>query len=331
MKQFSALLILLSIFSRVSGQDSIPEEPKPGIVSARIYTHFNVGFNPDKWSTAFEVKRAYFGYKRDLDQHFSAEVKLDIGSIDDESEFSLIRRYTYFKNAYVSYKTGRITSWFGLMDMLQFGVQEKFWGYRYIYRSYMDEYRFGPSSDLGAGIQYSLSKRFKADLVLNNGEGYKNLQFDNYYNIGAGMTLIPAPGLTIRTYYTINTNEVHEMVFSGFVGYEFKNLRIGGEYNHELNYKSNQGHNRFGYSLYSTYTVFEKWELFARYDQLYSNILPEDSLPWNLTNDGSAIISGFQYTPIKYIHLSLNYQDWVEYAQNGESKPFLYLNIEIVF
>ena len=47
--------------------------------------------------------------------------------------------------------------------------------------------------------------------------------------------------------------------------------------------------------------------------------------------DGSAIIAGIQFTPIQYLHVSLNYQDWVEYAQNGGTEPFLYLNFEILF
>jgi len=331
MKYFSSLLLFLSFIYLLKGQDTISPEPPPGIVSAKIYTHFNYSLDSDNQGTTFEVKRAYFGYKRELDSHFSAEVKLDIGSVDDESEFSLIRRYTYFKNAYLSYKTGNIRTWFGLMDMLQFKVQEKFWGYRYMYRSYLDEYRFGSSADLGAGIQYSPSKYFTADLVLSNGEGYKSLQFDNIYRIGAGITLNPSPGLTLRTYYTLHTGKVHQMIFSGFIGYRFKRLRIAGEYNLQLNYKFNERYNRYGYSLYSTYKFSDKWELFARYDQLYSNVLPEEELPWNLSSDGSAIISGIQYTPMKYVHLSLNYQDWVEYAQNGGSEPYLYLNIEIVF
>ena len=331
MKYFSTLLLLLSFPYLGKGQDTIPPKPSPGTVSARIYTHFNYSLNSDNRGTAFEIKRAYFGYKRELDNHFSAEVKLDIGSIDDESEFSLIRRYTYFKNAYLSYKSGNVKTWFGLIDMLQFKVQEKFWGYRYLYRSYMDEYRFGSSADLGAGIQYSPSELFTADLVLSNGEGYKSMQFDNIYRLGAGISLNPTPGLTLRAYYTIHTGEVHEMIFSGFMGYRYNKLRIGAEFNHQLNYKFNQDHDRYGYSIYSTFEFSDKWELFARYDQLYSNVLPEEDLPWNLTNDGSAVIGGLQFTPIEYIHLSLNYQDWVEYAQNGGSDPYLYLNIEIVF
>lgn len=330
MKHTVTFLLMLFTANGISAQNS--EEPPPGEVSARIFTHFNWSLDRDNPSSAFEVKRAYFGYARALNEHFSAEVKLDIGSPDDVSEFSLIRRYTYFKNAYLSYQTGSVKTWFGLFDMLQFKVQEKFWEYRYIYRSFMDEYSFGPSADLGAGIQYTPSELLSVDLILSNGEGYKNLQFDNVYKVGAGLTLYPFTGLTMRTYYAIHTRrEAPQMTLSGFLGYRLKKWRIGGEYNIQLNYRFNEDHNRYGYSIYSTYEISEKWELFARYDHLFSNVLPEEEIPWNLSRDGSALLGGIQYTPIRYLHASLNYQDWVEYAQNGGSDPFIYLNIEINF
>jgi len=325
------LLFLISFLSLSLWAQSEEAEPPPGTVAAKIYTHFNYSLDSDNPSTAFEVKRAYFGYSRKLDDYFSAEVKLDIGSIDDDSEFALIRRYTYFKNAYLSYSRGNVKTWFGLMDMLQFKVQEKFWGYRYLYKSYMDEYSFGSSADLGAGIQYTPSKLITADLVFSNGEGYKALQFDKIYRVGAGLTLIPVKGLSLRGYYTIHTSESHQMIFSGFVGYRLEKFRIGAEYNHQMNYDFNDGYDRYGYSVYSTYTFSDKWEIFARYDQLYSNVLPEEEVPWNLSKDGSAIIGGVQFSPIPYVNLALNYQDWVEFAENGASEPFLFLNIEFVF
>ena len=330
MKQIITAILLFtgSLFLRAQDTD----EPPPGKISAKIYTQFNWSLDREDPSSAFEIKRAYFGYARSLNDHFSAEVKLDIGSPDDVSEFSLIRRYTYFKNAYVSYQMGNIKTWFGLFDMLQFKVQEKFWGYRYIYKSYMDEYSFGPSADLGTGIQYTPSPLFSADLTFSNGEGYKNLQFDDVYKVGTGLTMNPLQNLTLRAYYAIHTSrEAPQMTISGFVGYRMKRWRVGGEYNLQRNYQFHKDHNRYGYSLYSTFMLSERWEILARYDHLFSNILPEQEIPWNLARDGSAIIAGIQYTPIQYLHVSLDYQDWVEYARNGDTEPFIYLNFEIVF
>lgn len=136
-----APLLLLALIIDTYSQESVHQISR-GTVSGRIYSNFNYGINAPTRSTAFELTRAYFGYEMQISQHFSAEVKLDVGSPDDLSEFSRLRRYAYFKNAGVTYQHGALTAWGGLFDMQQFKVQEKFWGYRYLYRSNMDECRW---------------------------------------------------------------------------------------------------------------------------------------------------------------------------------------------
>ena len=169
------------------------------------------------------------------------------------------------------------------------------------------------------------------DLTVSNGEGYTAPQRDDTYKTGAGITLQPIKNLSFRGYYAIFMHEIPEMVISGFAGYQAENLRIGAEFIYQKNYSFYSRHNRYGYSLYSTYVINESWEFFARYDQLYSNILTGDLIPWNLPEDGSALISGIQYTPAKNIHITLDYQDWVEYAENGGSDTFIYVHLEVVF
>ncbi|MEA3462163.1 MAG: porin, partial [Bacteroidota bacterium] len=61
MKRTLLLLACLISFGIIQAQDTIPEPP-PGTISAKIYSHFNYSLDPDNPSTAFEVKRAYFGY-----------------------------------------------------------------------------------------------------------------------------------------------------------------------------------------------------------------------------------------------------------------------------
>ena len=157
----------------------------------KVFSNFHIGLTEDDRSTAFAVDRVYLGYKHDIDDQFTAEVKLDIGSPDDLSQYSLIKRYAYFKNAAFTFHRNKIKAWFGLFDMQQFKVQEDFWGYRYIYKSFQDDYKFGPSADIGAGAAYSFNDYIEADLVVSNGEGYKNLQTDNSYKTGVGVTLHP--------------------------------------------------------------------------------------------------------------------------------------------
>jgi hypothetical protein len=327
------ILLLVCCFTcplYIYAQDSAPDEDQ-GKITAKIYSNFKYGMKPGNRSTAFEIERAYFGFERRINKYFSANVKLDIGSPDDISEYSRLRRYAYFKNAGIQFRYAKITVNAGLFDMPQFKIQEKFWGYRYLYKSYMDEYKFGPSADIGLSAQYDFSNWISADLTISNGEGYTTPQRDETYKTGAGLTLQPVKNLTFRGYYAIFMHENPEMVISGFAGYQSKNLRIGAEFIYQKNYRFYSGHNRYGYSIYSTYVINESWEMFARYDQLYSNILTGDMIPWNLPEDGSALISGIQYTPASNIHITLDYQDWVEYAENGESNNLIYVHFEVVF
>jgi hypothetical protein len=330
MNKIMILVWCLNLPVLMIAQDSSWVED-PGKVSGKIYSNFNWGLNPENRSTAFEITRAYLGFERRINQYFSANVKLDIGSPDDLSEFSKLRRYAYFKNAGIQFTYGRLTANAGLFDMLQFKVQEKFWGYRYLYKSYIDEYKFGPSADIGISAKYDFSNWLSMDMTISNGEGYTTPQRDDTYKTGAGITLQPIRNLTLRGYYAILIHEIPEIVFSGFAGYQAKDFRIGAEFILQKNYRFYEGHNRYGYSAYSTYVINQSWEIFARYDQLYSNVLLEDLIPWNLPEDGSALVGGIQYTPDKNIHITLDYQDWIEYAGNGDNEKSVYLHFEIIF
>jgi hypothetical protein len=333
MKHSRLLFILMLSCTMVplTSQEEQQEERYPGVVSGRIYSNFNYRVNYPEHATSFALTRAYFGYDRQISEQFHATVKLDVGSPEDISEFSRINRYAYFKNAGVTYRNGAVTAWGGLFDMVQYKVQEDFWGYRYLYKSYMDEYRFGPSADLGAGVRYHFNRKFEADFVISNGEGYSSPQLDDDYKAGWGVTFRPIENLTIRGYYSIFLVEIPQMTFSGFAGYSMKNFRIAGEYNHQLNYRFNLNRDRYGYSIYSTYKLSDNWEIFVRYDQLFSNPVGDNNIPWNLPEDGSALIGGVQFKPVRNIHITMDYQDWVEYAGNGDKEQIIYLHLEARF
>jgi len=317
------LVFLLAIVSSVNGQ-----EKPPGKSIIKVFGNFHKGITEDDRSTAFEIKRVYLGYKHNIDDHFSAEVKLDIGSPEDLSEYSLIRRYAYFKTASLTYRKNNLTIWSGLFDMRMFKEQESFWGYRYIYKSFQDEYKFGSSADIGVGARYKFNRFLSADLTITNGEGYKNLQADNSYRTGAGLSLYPNENSIFRLYYDFLHNDITQSTYSAFIAYRFENFRIGAEYNYEQNYNLINNHDLFGYSIYGTYIFNEKWEVFGRYDKLSSSIDDSENLPWNIYKDGSAIISGIQFHPTAGVKLSLNYKDWYSFAANGPNRSFIFLNIE---
>ncbi|MCF8225892.1 MAG: hypothetical protein K9J30_08430 [Bacteroidales bacterium] len=331
MRPIALILITTILTLKVNAQETNEEYLGNGTVSGKIFSNFHFSLDNANRKTAFAITRAYFGYEQQLGEYFSANIKLDIGSPDDLSEYSRLRRYAYFKNAGLTYSRNDLTVWAGLFDMLQFKVQERSWGYRYMYRSFLDEYRFGPSADLGLGVRYSFADNLESDIIVSNGEGYTSPQRDNIYKAGWGITYNPLPSITLRGYYSIFLTQVPQMTFTGFAGYRNENFRIGGDFNYQMNFQSNLNRDRYGYSFYSTFVFSEKWEIFLRYDHLYSNIVGATEIPWNLANDGSAAIGGIQFTPVSKVHVTFDYQDWYEYAANGEKEQLLFLHLEVNF
>lgn len=296
-----------------------------GLVFANFHAGINQGDNP----SAFEVRRVYLGYKINLNENFSTKVQLDIGSPNNASLYSLQRRYAYFKEANLQYKKGKVTARFGIIPLQQFKVQEKMWGHRYIYESVLDEHGVGSSADLGASINYKATSFLELDLTFMNGEGYSKLQTDNSYKAGLGLTLKPWKGLVVRGY--VDAIQKSEMMITivNFVGYQISDkLYFGVECDFRLNNGFEKDQNNDIYSTYLSYNFTDKIQLFGRYDYLSSNGLESEANPWNIINDGSAIIAGIQYKPIEKVKIALNYQDWYPYAEDQNNEAFIYLNLE---
>ncbi len=294
----------------------------------KVFANYHQGITDNDRSTAFEIKRIYLGYRQKLDQHFSAEVKLDVGSPEDLSQFSLIRRYAYFKTAALYYNREKITVYMGLFDMKQFGLQEDIWGYRYLYKSFQDEYKYGPSADIGAGVTYRINDFISTDLVISNGEGYKNLQSDDIFKFALNTTIYFPGNIYLKMYVDQMRKNISQRTYSLFLGTVKEKYRLGAEYNYRENDYFIQSHNLKGISVFGTYIFNKKWEIYARYDKLNSNLTTDSEFPWNINNDGSAIISGLQYIATNGVKFSFNYRDWYSFAANGPDKAFLYLNLE---
>ncbi len=306
--------------------DSIPFFKNTDFIG-KVYSHFRSSLNSQ--NTGFDVTRAYLGFESHVSNDLSIILKLDIGSPEDLSEYSRIKRYAYFKNAALKYQHNDLSLSFGIIDMLQFKFQEKFWDHRYLYKSFMDEHRFGSSADIGAQAAYKVNSWFSGDLTFSNGEGYSKLQLDNSFKTGLGATFLPVKGLSVRLYYSfIGKDDVLQSTPSIFLGYTIAGFKIGGEFNYRINDANKENRNKWGYSFYSMYKFAKKWEVFARYDILTSSSLDGEDYGWNYARDGSAIIAGIQYRPIKYVNIALNYQDWYPYPQNLVNESFIFLSLE---
>lgn len=211
------------------------EEPK-GKGFVQIFGSFHTGFGSENDDRGFKLDRTYLGYAYDFGKGVSVKGVMDIGKSDDVSDHE---RIAYIKNAMVTWKKGKLTLNGGLIPTTQFCLQETFWGYRYVKKSFQDEYKFGSSADLGISAAWLFADWITADAIIVNGEGYKKIQKKDGMNYGLGITVTPAKGFLFRLYAGINEGceNGKKDIFSiaGFAGYHCERFRVGMEYNRQQN------------------------------------------------------------------------------------------------
>ncbi len=321
--------LLLAITARAQEETEFkPSHQMSGLIFTDLVT--NVGPTTAQ-TNGFEVARAYFGYKNNFLPNWSARITLDIGAPDDASEFQLERRFAYFKYAGLQYKKDRFEGAFGIIAMHAFKDQEKFWGRRYMMHSFMDRYKFGPSADIGAFGSYKVTDWFKAEVTVSNGEGNNKIQEDSEFKYAVGTRFDFLKYFVARFYFDYAPHDGGDMkTYSSFLGFKTKKFSLAGEANYQEHYRFNEG-DRFGYSMYTTYWITEKFDVFWRYDILHSNILEGEDVPWNISSDGSEMRTGVEYFINKHVRASVNYRDWVPWASNLDASQYAYLNVEIKF
>lgn len=325
------LLLALAIYTFFGASSQTDTFQPSGNPFAVIFANFHQGVTPASSSeSAFELVRGYIGYEYTFSPNFYGKINLDIGSPEDLSEYAKARRYAYFKNAFLRYKQDRFEAEFGLIGLREYKLMEAVWERRYLMKTLADEYSIGASADLGMNLHYAFTDFWDVDFTIMNGEGYNNVQTDGIFKYAIGSTLKPLKNLTTRWYYDITSDEMLQSTYHIFLSYDFKGkANLAGEALYRTNEKWKEDRDRYGFSVYGKYNITSKYQLFARFDKMASNKLEGEVSTWNLASDGSAFVAGIQFQPIKKIKLALDYHDWVPYAANGETKAFIFLDLEV--
>ena len=214
--------LLACIGITAQAQDTKVNEPK-GKAIVQVFGNFHTGFGAENDNRGFELDRSYLGYEYNFGKGLSVKAVMDVGKSSSVDDY---HRIAYIKNAMVSLKRGNLVFNGGLISTTQFNFQEKFWGYRYIMKSFQDEYKFGSSADLGISIAYTIADWVSADAIIVNGEGYKKIQKFDGLNYGLGVTFTPVKGFQIRLYGGLNES-------SGDVGKDIANLAALAGYKNE--------------------------------------------------------------------------------------------------
>ena len=301
-------------------QDTQKEEPK-GKAIVQVFGNIHADIDADAYSVGFQLDRSYLGYEYNLGNGLSVKGVMDIGKSSDVSDY---QRIAYIKNAMVSWKKGRLTLNGGLISSTQFNFQEKFWGYRYIMKSFQDEYKFGNSADLGISVAYKFADWVSADAIIVNGEGYKKIQANNGFNYGLGLTLTPVKGFQIRLYGSYNDSGIENtegiVNMAAFAGYKHDKFTIGAEYNYMMNASYKADCDQSGYSVFASVNLPKDISLYARFDDLYSK---DD---WNITKDERAAILGAQFKLGKYVKIAPNFRMSMPKANGADNGYSAYIN-----
>ena len=282
------------------GNAVAPSEQK-GKAIVKVFTNFHTGFGSANDRRGFDLDRSYLGYEYALNRSLKVKAVMDIGKSSDVDDY---QRIAYIKNAMLTWTHGKWTLNGGLISTTQFNTQEKFWGNRYVMKSFQDQYSFGSSADLGVSVAYRFADWISADVIVANGEGYKKVQIEDGLLYGGGVTMKPLDGLTLRVYGGMNeaADAAGKDIFNlaTFIGYKGKSFSIGGEYNRIENAKYQDNSTMQGVSVYGTAKFSGTISAFARYDQLFSS----DEV--NKGKEEMKLVGGVEFKLGKYVKLTPN-------------------------
>ena len=322
--RFILILVLLVVFGGVvCAQDSIAAEVKSESKGKAIITVFaGLGMDVQSGVTkcGFVLDRSYIGYQYSLGKGVELKAVLDVGRPSELDDYHYV---AYLKNAHVTWKHKGLTLSGGMISTTQFNMQEKFWGYRYIYKSFQDQYKFGSSADLGLMVAYKFADWVSADFVMTNGEGYKKIQGDLGFQYGLGLTFQPVDGLSVRLYGGLNDATAEGLSdiynYAAFVGYKSDVFSLGGEWVMMQNTKNVLGDDKMGCSVYGSAKVHKIVDLYARYDWLSS--LNSDYAD----KDEMAVIAGLQVKLGKHVRVAPNFKMTMP-TMGGENKYMAYVS-----
>ncbi len=327
MNNFTILLLGIILVSDVTvAQESTSFIPG-GKPFAKIYTNLNYKYSGGEGRPAFQIKRAYLGYSYKFSPNFSAKINIDVA----DPGVGKLQMTAFVKNAYMHYEKNRFDFYFGMILTTQFKVQEKFWGKRWIAKSFQDEYKLGPSADIGFSTAYELCDFASADFWLVNGEGYKSIQSDGSLKTGLGLTLTPIQNLTARVYVDHMKDSSAQQTLATFLGYQAKRFSLASEHNYQANYNMEEGNDFYGWSFYTSIDLFKSFKFFGRYDNLTSLTPDGRDLPWNLSKDGQLFMAGIEFSPVKGVKVAPGFHGWKPADANQDFVNGFYLNFEYNF
>lgn len=322
-KTLLLLLTFVVCISSIRSQNILRGKPLTEIFAD---FHYFPG-NDTSTTTGFSLNRAYLGWNFTTDTRFSSTVIVNVANPTELAPGAKSRRLTFFREASVTWNGDRLTMSAGMTTTRGTIFQQKWMGKRYIADNLEATDGYISVADLGFTADYNISEYLKADISLMNGEGYSEPHLDNSIRTSLGFTIIPMKDAVIRLYGDVDHPAgVWQNMLLCFIGYKNQNLNMGAEIVRKTNLDKIIGHNAWGFSSTCSVKIFEKTEIFGRYDYTSSSVESSMNLPWNYECDRQFAIAGVQYTFTDEFQIALDYQGFFPWSHDISDRHGIYLN-----
>lgn len=332
------LLYSLSFFlisNPTFSQDSVSFKPT-GKVIAQSFFDYSAGFGHANSKSGFSLTRAYLGYNYQITPELKAQL-----IIDGAAENTSAGKYELnVKNAFLQWEKGQFSVSAGMIGLTQFNLQEKYWQHRYVEKTLQDRTKMSSSADLGISASFRPHSLFSIDATILNGEGYRTVSRNNSNKYTLGANLYPISNFVIRGFVSTytdsenlratnnvgsNASYANENTLAVFVGYQDKKLSAGTEFVRVYSKGFIKERDNYGYSAFASYRLSSQLNAYARYDYLASTHPDGESTVWSEL-DGSTIIAGVGYIPLKQVKISPNFR--LINLKNEKAAPYLFVNFE---
>lgn len=341
-----AINLSFGIVSKANEKDSLKtnkiEDEVKHRVFANIFASHYYGLSENITPrSAFEMPTALLGYSATFSNKLKATLIYDVTRttssimvVDDDGQplavnyfegskytaFLKMAEIMYSVNNYIDFRIGQ------LLNTQYLTMQDKFWGYRYIYFTYQEVHRYGMPADFGAQVDLKFAGKFLNQVSVTNGEGPFRHQDENAkFLFSNNIEFRPTSELVFKLYTdycpTSDTSSLarDKYAISAFFGYSTSQYRVGFEYNQVYNFGFYENRDFFGISTFASASLTDKIDLIARYDYI------NRSIPMNIEN-GNFLIAGFQYKLHKNLSFSLNLR-----ALMPQEKYWVYSNFGVSF
>ena len=228
----------------------------------------------------------------------------------------------YSVNKHINLRVGQ------LLSTQYLTVQDKFWGYRYVYFTYQEIHRYGNPADFGAQIDLKYGM-FLNQVSVSNGDGpFKHQDSEGKYIYSNNLEVRPTENLLLKLYADYApaleqvANAKDKSTISAFIGYKTNNYRVACEYSKVNNFGFSSNSSYYGISTFGSVKVSPAFDIFARYDYI------NKSSTLNITK-GNFVLAGIQYKPHKNLNTSINIRSLT--SENTASKMWIYTSFGVSF